>query len=89
MIGSNCDDIASSSAGCGCESLSTAVCASGVSTASTGAYMVLKGWFSCTVRIEKATSLEVIGLPSWKVAPSTRWSVTVSPSSETSQRSAR
>ena len=53
--------MASIRAGCGCDSLMTAVRSSGVSTLSTGAIMVLNGWFAFTVMMEKATSLEVIG----------------------------
>ena len=38
-----------------------AVAASGVSTAATGASIVLKGWLSRIVRIENATSADVTG----------------------------
>ena len=81
--------MASSRAGWGCESLMTAVRSSGVSTLSTGAIMVLNGWFAFTVMMEKATSLEVMGWPSWKVAPSTSFRVTVRPSPEMSHSRAR
>ena len=81
--------MASSRAGWGLDSLMTAVWSSGVSTRSTGAYIVLKGWFSFTVRIENATSFEVMGMPSWKVAPSTSFRVTVRPSSEVCHSRAR
>ena len=81
--------MASSRAGCGCDSVMTAVRGSGVLTVSTGANIDLKGWFAFTVSIENATSSEVIGLPSWKVAPSTRLSVTARPSLETDQDLAR
>ncbi len=67
----------------------TAVWASGVSIASTGANIDLNGWFSLIVMIEKATSSDVTGVPSWKVAFFTRFSVTLSPSSPTAQLSAR
>lgn len=67
----------------------TAVCGSGVSTAVTGANMVLKGWFCLIVKMEKATSSEVTGLPSWKVASGTRCRVRLFLSSENSQDEAR
>jgi hypothetical protein len=54
---------------------------SGVSTLSTGANMVLKGWFSLIVSMVKATSSEVTGSPSWNVASRRRFRVKVSPSS--------
>ena len=60
--------IAYSSAGCGCLRRMMAVAASGVSTRSTGSSIVLKGWLSRIVKIEKATSAEVTGVPSWNNA---------------------
>ena len=89
MMERSCEDIASSRAGWGFESLMTAVRSSGVSTLSTGAIIVLNGWFAFTVMMENATSLEVMGWPSWKVAPSTSLRVTVRPSSEMSHSRAR
>ena len=61
------------------------MCSSGVSTASTAPNIVLKGWLALIVAIENATSLDVIGTPSWKVACSTKFSVTDKPSSDTLQ----
>ena len=68
MIGVSEVDIASSSAGCGSARRTTAVRASLIVTALTGAYMLLKGWWSRIVSIENFRSSAVIGLPSWKTA---------------------
>ena len=51
------------------ESRMTAVYGSGVSTPDTGAYMALKGWLALIAMMENATSSEVIGVPSWNLAP--------------------
>ena len=75
-------------AGCGLESRMTAVWGSGVSTASTGSNMVLRGgWLDSMM--EKATSSEVTGLPSWNTASGTRWSVRLFLSSEKDHELAR
>lgn len=76
-------------AGCGLESRMTAVWGSGVSTASTGSNMVLKGWLALIAMMEKATSSEVTGLPSWNTASGTRWSVRLFLSSEKDHELAR
>jgi len=89
MIGQNGGDSASRIAGCGAESRITAMLGAGVSTRSTGANIDWNGWFALIVMIEKATSSEVIGLPSWNVAPGTSRSSSDRPSSWKLQLSAR
>ena len=89
MIAHSDEDMASRIAGCGLLSRRMAVCGSGVSTFATGENIGLKGWFFLIVSIEKATSSEVTGLPSWNFAFLRRLSVTLRPSAETFQLSAR
>ena len=81
--------MASSSAGCGCFSLTTTVCASGVSTPETAPSDVLNGWLAFWVSMENLTSAEVIGLPSWNVASVRSLKVTERPSAEVVQLFAR
>jgi len=64
MMGQKGGDSASRMAGCGCFMRMTAICGVGVSTRSTGPNIDWKGWLALIVMIEKATSSEVIGLPS-------------------------
>jgi hypothetical protein len=89
MIGQSAGDIASRIAGCGVRSRTIAVCGSGVSTFSTGASMVLKGWFVLMAMIEKATSADVTGWPSWNTAFLRRFSVSERPSADRDHFSAR
>ena len=73
--------------GVGLENLKTAVCSSGVSTASRLAKTRRPRFCSGfqTLSAEKATSAEVNGLPSCQVTPSRSLKVTESPSAEPSQ----
>ena len=66
-----------------------AVCASGVSTLSTGPSIVWNGWFALIAMIENATSALVTGLPSWNTAFLRRFSVSDIPSSASFHDSAR
>ena len=61
----------------------------GVSTRSTGPNIDWNGWKAFAVMIEKATSSEVIGLPSWNVAFGTSFSSSDLPSSWKLQLCAR
>ncbi len=88
-IGHSAGDIASTIAGCGSLMRMMAVWASGVSTFSTGPIIVWNGWLALIAMIEKATSAEVIGLPSWNTAFLRRFSVSDLPSSASFQLSAR
>ena len=81
--------MASTIAGCGVLMRMMAVCASGVSTFSTGPSIVVKGWFALIAMMENATSSEVMGLPSWNTAPRRRFSVSDLPSGASDQLSAR
>ena len=89
MTGMSTSDIAIHSAGCSVARLRTTVRSSGVSIDSSGAHIPVNGWLAWIASIENFTSADVIGTPSWKVAPSTRCRVTVRSSSETSHDSAR
>ena len=77
MTGISTSDMAIHNAGCGLARLSTTVRSSGVSIESTGAHIPVNGWLFLTTSIENFTSADVIGAPSWKVAPLTRFRVTV------------
>ena len=66
-----------------------AVCGSGVSTFSTGPIIEVKGWLALIAMIEKATSAEVTGLPSWNTAFLRRFSVSDLASSDSFHDSAR
>lgn len=61
----------------------------GVSTRSTGASIVLNAWFDLMVMIDQATSSDVTGRPSWKVAPGASFSSSERPSSWNDQLWAR
>ena len=89
MIGHSTGDMHNRMAGCGLESRMTAVYGSGVSAPDTGAYMALKGWLALIAMMENATSSEVIGVPSWNLAPLTRCRVRLRPSGAISHFSAR
>ena len=82
-------DMASTIAGWGRLMRMIAVCGSAVSTFSTGPSMVWNGWLALMAMIEKATSSEVIGLPSWNSAFLRRFRVSDSPSSASFHDSAR
>ena len=88
-IGASAGDIASTMAGCGVAMRMMAVYGSGVSTFSTGPSMVENGWLALIAMIEKATSAEVIGLPSWNTAFLRRFSVSDLASSDSFHDSAR
>lgn len=88
-IGHSAGDMARMMAGCGMLMRMMAVYGSGVSTFSTGASMVVNGWLALIAMIEKATSSEVIGLPSWNTASWRRCSVSDLPSSASFHDSAR
>ncbi len=89
MIGVSEVLIASSSAGCGSARRTTAVFASLMVTALTGAYMLLKGWWSRMVSIENFRSSDVIGFPSWNTASLRSVSDTLRLSLDSSHFSAR
>jgi hypothetical protein len=76
-------------AGCGRLSLTTAVSASAVSTAVTGANIDWNGWLSREARIENATSSDVMALPSWNLRLGRSFTVTLRPSFAMDQLSAR
>ena len=88
-IGHSAGDMASTMAGCGVPMRMMAVWGSGVSTFSTGPIMVVKGWLALMAMMEKATSSEVMGLPSWNTAPLRRFSVSDLPSAASDHFSAR
>ncbi len=88
-MGHSAGDIASTMAGCGTLMRMMAVYASGVSTFSTGPSMVVNGWLALMAMMEKATSAEVTGLPSWNTASLRSLSVSDLPSSASFHDSAR